>query len=161
MFGPPGHAYVYFTYGMHHCLNVVAGAEGRAAAVLVRAVAPERGLALMRARRGGVPDPRLARGPGCVAQAFGLDRSHDGLDLTRGPLWISDAPRAGGGLAIVAGPRVGIRAGLDRRWRFAFAGHPAVSGPRPARRRPPADPAGRGLRRAGRTPGRRRGLTLP
>jgi DNA-3-methyladenine glycosylase len=157
MFGPPGHAYVYFTYGMHHCLNVVAGGEGRAAAVLVRALAPVLGLGLMRARRGGAPDHRLARGPGCVAKALGLDRSHDGLDLTRGPLWVSDAPREGVGVAVVAGPRVGIRAGLDRRWRFAFAGHPAVSAPRPARPRPRVGRKARGPTRTGRPAARRRG----
>jgi DNA-3-methyladenine glycosylase len=130
MFGPAGHAYVYFTYGMHHCLNLVTGREGRAAAVLVRALEPALGLALMRRRRGAVPDLRLASGPGCVARALALTRAHDGLDLTRGPLWISDQPPRRGGLPVVVGARVGIRAGLGRAWRFRLAGHPSVSGSR-------------------------------
>jgi len=129
MFGPPGRAYVYFTYGMHHCLNLVTGPEGRASAVLVRALEPVAGLAAMRARRGGVPDGRLARGPGCVARALGLDRRHDGLDLVAGPLWISDLPPRRGGRAVRSGPRVGIRRGLERAWRFWLDGHPCVSAP--------------------------------
>jgi DNA-3-methyladenine glycosylase len=137
MFGAAGHAYVYFTYGMHHCLNLVTGRPGRAAAVLVRALEPVAGLEAMRSRRGGVSDRRLARGPGCVAAALGLDRRHDGLDLTRGPLWLSDAPARRGG-PVAAGPRIGIRTGLDRRWRFWILGHACVSGaahaPAPGRR---------------------------
>jgi len=151
MFGPGGHAYVYFTYGMHHCLNLVTGAKGRASAVLVRALEPAEGVARMRRRRGPLPVERLARGPGCVARALGLTRAHDGLDLTRGPLWISDSPARSTGRRILSGPRVGIRAGLDRAWRFHLAGHPCVSGPRSAgsRRRPgrlprPAAGEGRG-----------------
>jgi len=147
MFGPAGHAYVYFTYGMHHCLNLVTGPEGRAAAVLVRALEPAFGLALMRRRRGPVPAERLASGPGCVARALALTRAHDRLDLTRGPLWISDLPPRRRGLRVVAGSRVGISAGIGRAWRFRLAGHPSVSGPRGARapRRAP--------RRRARTPG--------
>jgi DNA-3-methyladenine glycosylase len=127
MFGPPGRAYVYFTYGMHHCLNLVTGPQGRAAAVLVRALEPLAGIARMRRHRGGVEIDRLARGPGCVAQALGLTLAHDGMDLTRGPLWISSRPARRSGHPIATGPRIGIRAGLDRRWRFFLAGHPCVS----------------------------------
>jgi len=138
MFGPPGHAYVYFTYGMHHCLNLVTGPAGRASAVLVRALAPARGEDLMRARRGVEAAERLARGPGCVAQALGLDRSHDGVDLTRRPgLWLSDRPARRGGFRVAAGPRIGIRHGVELPWRFALAGHPCVSGPRRAAAAPP------------------------
>ncbi len=155
MFGPAGHAYVYFTYGMHHCLNLVTGGEGRPAAVLVRALEPVEGVELMRRRRGPVPVERLACGPGCVARALGLTRAHDGLDLTRGPLWVSDLPARRAGRRIASGPRVGIRAGLARAWRFRLAGHPCASGPRPAvrtapPRAPPRGRAGRGGRNAGR-----------
>ena len=130
MFGPAGHAYVYFTYGMHHCLNLVTGPVGEASAVLVRALEPVFGLEAMRARRGPVPDSKLASGPGCVAKALGLTLADDGADLTRGPLWVSDLPPRRSGLPILAGARVGIRLGLDRPWRFRLQGHPAVSGPR-------------------------------
>ena len=132
MFGPAGHAYVYFTYGMHHCLNLVTGPEGRAEAVLVRAIEPLVGLETMARRRGDVPFERLGRGPGCVAEAFGLDRDHNGLDLTRGPLWIADRPPQRGGFPVVAGPRIGIRVATERPWRYFLGGHPCVSGRRVA-----------------------------
>jgi DNA-3-methyladenine glycosylase len=134
MFGPPGHAYVYFTYGMHFCVNVVAGRSGQACAVLIRALEPGAGIASMRRRRGALALERLARGPGCVARALGLTRAEDGSDLTRGPLWIGDGPRERAGLTIAAGPRIGIRAGRDRDWRLFLDGHPCVSGTRAAPR---------------------------
>jgi DNA-3-methyladenine glycosylase len=130
MFGRPGHAYVYFTYGMHHCVNVVAGAPGQASAVLVRALEPLDGLDVMRRRRGDVPDAALARGPGCVARALALSREDDGLDLTVGPLWISSQPARRSGRPVLAGPRIGIRVAAERPWRFWLQGHPSVSGPR-------------------------------
>jgi len=144
MFGPAGHAYVYFTYGMHHCLNVVCGREGVAAAVLVRALEPLEGLELARERRGVHDAARLMRGPGCVAQALGLTRAHDGTDLVTGPLRITREPAHGLGRRVASGPRVGIRVGLEHHWRFWLEGHPCVSGPRsrPARRA-----TGGGLRR--------------
>lgn len=132
MFGPPGHAYVYFTYGMHHCLNVVCERQGRAAAVLIRALEPLDGLDVARRRRGTADAGRLMRGPGCVAQALGLTREHDGLDLVAGPLAVLDAPVERGGRGVLSGPRIGIRVGTERPWRFWLAGHPAVSGPRGA-----------------------------
>jgi DNA-3-methyladenine glycosylase len=149
MFGPAGRAYIYFTYGMHHCLNLVTGRAGRAAAVLVRALEPVLGLEVMRRRRGAVPDRKLASGPGCVAKALGLTRADDGSDLTRGPLWLSDAAPRRGGHPVAAGPRVGIRVGTERAWRFRLAGHPSVSGPRaPVLRRgvrfPPRLPLAKG-----------------
>lgn len=128
MFGPPGHAYVYFTYGMHHCLNLVCEREGSAAAVLVRALEPLAGLALARRRRGVDDWRRLMRGPGCVAQALGLTLAEDGADLVRGPLRVLAEPADRGGRRVLAGPRVGISAGLERPWRFWLEGHPCVSG---------------------------------
>ena len=136
MFGAPGHAYVYFTYGMHHCLNLVTGAVGRASAVLIRALEPVEGIEVMRARRGVRETSRLARGPGNVARALDLTRAQDGLDLTAGPLWLSDRPAERGGFRIARGPRIGIRVAADRAWRYYLAGHPCVS----ARRGPAPDP---------------------
>ncbi len=129
MFGPAGHAYVYFTYGMHHCVNLVTGPRGKAAAVLVRALEPIEGVERMRRNRGVEAWERLARGPGCVAQALGLDRRHNGLDLARGPLWVADLAPVRHGLPVLTSPRIGIRAGRGRSWRFYLAGHPCVSGP--------------------------------
>jgi DNA-3-methyladenine glycosylase len=140
MFGPPGHAYVYFTYGMHHCLNIVTGPEGRASAVLVRALEPEEGIEVMGEHRGIEVRERLARGPGCVTQALGLDRRHDGLDLVEGPLYLSAAAPRRRGLSIAAGPRIGIRLARSRPWRFFLEGHPCVSGPRRSARSTASSP---------------------
>ncbi len=125
MFGPPGHAYVYFTYGMHHCLNVVTGREGEGAAVLLRALAPSLGLELWRARRPDLPAGREASGPGRLARALGLGLEHDGLDLLASALVLR--PRRGGAPPRSAGPRIGIRHGRDLPWRLWWTGHPAVS----------------------------------
>jgi DNA-3-methyladenine glycosylase len=121
MFGRPGHLYVYFVYGMHWCVNVVAGhPDGDAGAVLLRAAEPVAGLDVMRARRPKARhDVDLLSGPAKLAGAFGLDRAHDGLDLVRGPVGIWDdgvAPPA----APIVTPRIGLREGRgDRsRWRF-------------------------------------------
>ena len=135
MFGPAGHAYIYFTYGMHYCLNVVTGPKGRASAVLLRALEPLAGLGAMRRRRGIVPIEALARGPGNLARALGLTRAENGWDLTRGPLWISDLPADRGKLRIVRGPRIGIRLAADRPWRLRLDGHASVSGERSTRAR--------------------------
>jgi DNA-3-methyladenine glycosylase len=137
MFGPPGHAYVYFIYGVHYCLNLVTEREGSSSAVLVRALEPVEGIERMRERRGGVATASLARGPGNVARALGLGREHGGLDLTAGPLWISDRPARRGGSRITQSPRVGIRRALHLAWRFYLAGHPSVSGPGGGRGRVP------------------------
>jgi DNA-3-methyladenine glycosylase len=149
MFGPPGHAYVYFTYGMHHCFNVVCGREGRAAAVLIRALAPVAGVDAMARRRGTRDRAGLARGPGSLARALGLDRGHDGADLTRGALWVADRPPLREGRRVERGPRVGIRVATERAWRYWLAGDPHVSR---ARRAGPAAP-----RRPGRGASRRTG----
>jgi DNA-3-methyladenine glycosylase len=105
MFGPPGHLYVYLVYGLHHCANVVCGPDGKPEAVLLRAAEVREGHALAAARRGGARDARLASGPGNLGAAFGLDRSHDGLDLVEGPVWIGrgHAPRR-----IARRPRIGV-----------------------------------------------------
>jgi DNA-3-methyladenine glycosylase len=106
MFGPAAHAYVYFVYGMHHCLNVVTGVEGRASAVLIRALQPVEGVATMRRLREGRTG--VADGPGKLCQALAIDRSQNGIDLTLGEaLWIEpylDPPRT----AIGKSPRIGI-----------------------------------------------------
>ncbi len=142
MYGPPGHAYVYLVYGMHHCLNVVTEPVGKPAAVLVRALEPLRGIEAMRVARararsrirrpattattaaaaptartsGHVADARLAAGPGLVAAAFDIDRSHDGADLCdpASPIHLERPVDAPVGLAIQATPRIGI----------AYAGEP-------------------------------------
>lgn len=118
MFGQAGHAYVYFTYGMHHCLNAV---TDPASAVLIRAVEPLEGLDEMARRRGRAEPRLLCAGPGRLCQAFGLDREDDGLDLTkRGELWIASGQPVSD--VLVTG-RVGIgEAGADRPWRFVEAG---------------------------------------
>jgi DNA-3-methyladenine glycosylase len=141
MFGPPGHAYVYLIYGLHLCLNLVAEREGQAAAVLVRALAPSLGEPLMRRRRGVEAANRLASGPGNLGRALGLTLAHDGADLTLGPLWLSDQPPRHFGRITAQGPRLGIRQGLERRWRFYLGGHPCLSGPRGDARGPGASRA--------------------
>ena len=136
MFGPPGIAYVYLVYGLHHCLNVVCGADGAASAVLIRALEPVEGLPLMRDRRGraGGDDDRLAAGPARLCQALAVDRSFTGDDLlTPGRLWLAATPTGVPAAAIVSGPRIGVDyAGARwaaRPWRFGVAGSPSLSRP--------------------------------
>lgn len=117
MFGPAGHLYVYFTYGMHYCCNIVVGEEGHGAAVLIRAVEPLEGEAVMlrnRQYRGG---RELTNGPAKVCQAFMIDRQLDGHDLTRSPLQLIERP-ALGPEHIITTPRIGIRHAVDTPWRF-------------------------------------------
>jgi DNA-3-methyladenine glycosylase len=126
MFGPPGHAYVYRSYGVHWCLNLVCEAEGRASAVLVRAVEPTHGVDAMRARR-GVDAPRLlCSGPGRLCQALGVTRAHDGLALDEPPFRI--VPRAAE-LPILAVPRIGITRAAELPWRYVAAGSRFLSRP--------------------------------
>jgi len=127
MFAGPGRAYVYLSYGVHHCLNVVSGPAGVGEAVLLRALEPLEGLEVMRARRGGVRDRDLCRGPGRLTQALGLNLEHDGLDLCRGPLglWPAEAPPPPA--AVVVGPRVGISKAMELPLRFTLAGSRWVS----------------------------------
>ena len=129
MFGPPGHLYVYFTYGMHWCANVVCGAEGEAAAVLLRALAPVSGLDVIRSRRPKARRDRdLCSGPARLAQAVGLDGTHDGADLVAGPVLIADD-----GVPPPADPGVSVRIGLspgkgeEHPWRWYVRGDPNVS----------------------------------
>ena len=162
MFGPPGRAYVYLVYGVHDCLNVVTEPEGRPAALLIRAVEPEEGIEAMRAahlerelarrrmpaddatrarltaRLATEPAARIASGPGRVASAFGLDRSHTGLDLTAADSPIRIELSAAGTTErppMVMGPRVGVGYAAEpwrsMPWRFALRDSPAVSSPRP------------------------------
>ena len=128
MFEEPGRAYVYFTYGMHFCLNAVSHQPGIPGAVLLRAVEPVEGIELMRLRRGaGIRDRDLARGPGRLTQAFGLNREHNRLDLTRKPLYICAGERLPEE-AVAKGPRIGLGATQDGRpWRFSVIGSPWVS----------------------------------
>lgn len=127
MYGRPGIAYVYFTYGMHFCVNVVTERPPRAGAVLLRALEPVEGLAP------GQPSPaRVAAGPGRLARAMGIDRRHNGFDLTHPPLYIADGGAARQRLRdgrIVNGPRVGISVATRRPWRFGIARHPSLSRP--------------------------------
>jgi len=160
MFGPPGHAYVYRVYGMHRCLNVVTGPDGAAAAVLIRGVEPLAGIEAMRAARleralasrpraradpaaarlrlARLPAALLAAGPALVAAAFSVDVAEDGSDLLdpAAALRLEPAGPVEPAATIVAGPRVGVAfAGepwTSIAWRFAVAGNPAVSRPRPA-----------------------------
>ena len=131
MFGAPGHLYVYFTYGMHYCMNAVTGPAGVGMAVLLRAAEPIDGLDVMRARRGRESVRELCSGPAKLCQAFGVDRSFDGVDLVRGhDLWIAEGTPVSEG-RIVVGPRVGIRVGTEHAWRFSVANDPFVSRVRP------------------------------
>ena len=125
MFGPPGHAYVYFTYGMHWCMNTVTGAEGRGQGCLLRAAEPLEGLDVLRSRRGAAKDRDLLRGPGRLGQGFGLQREHSGIDLCDGgPLFLADD---GDRPAVATGPRVGVSAAADELWRFWIPDSPWVS----------------------------------
>jgi DNA-3-methyladenine glycosylase len=118
MFGRPGLLYVYFTYGMHHCANVVTGAEHDGQAVLLRAVVPCAGIDAMRSRRGPRSDRELADGPGKLCQAFGIDRSHDGVDLctSAGVLIVDDGTPSP--VDPLVGGRIGIRQGGEHPWRW-------------------------------------------
>jgi DNA-3-methyladenine glycosylase len=129
LFGPPGLAYVYLSYGIHSLLNFVCEPEGDAAAVLIRALEPTAGLEAMRARRGERPDGELCSGPGKLTEALGIGLELNGADLCRDPFLLlapaSPAPE------VVTGPRIGITKAVDRPWRFCAAGSRFVSRPRP------------------------------
>ena len=135
MFGPPGFLYVYFTYGMHWCANVVTGPEGRASAVLLRAGEVVDGLELARSRRPGATDRDLCRGPARLAKALGLDGAALGLDLLDDSSPVRLVPRRGRRPVVVSGPRVGITVGAETPWRFWIDGDRTVSSYKPGVRR--------------------------
>lgn len=132
MFGPPGHLYVYFTYGMHLCMNVVTGGEGEGSAVLLRAAEPLDGLAVMADRRGTEDVRLLCSGPARWAEAFGVARGDDGVDLVRGAAWSVHEGEPAPAARIDRTTRVGIRVGADRDWRFVVRGDLFVSRGRPS-----------------------------
>ncbi|MBM3772586.1 MAG: DNA-3-methyladenine glycosylase [Acidimicrobiia bacterium] len=135
LYGPPGHAYVYLNYGIHHLVNVVTEPEGHPAAVLIRALEPLEGLEVMRRRRNvlkWLSDVEVCRGPGNLTMAMGITLSENRLDLVSSRLWIEDRGRAVGPIAWTR--RIGIRVGSDRQWRAHVRDHPAVSGPRQSSR---------------------------
>jgi DNA-3-methyladenine glycosylase len=161
LYGPPGIAYVYLNYGIHHLVNVVTEAPGSPAAVLVRALEPADGIPLMRRRRleaakgvrrraeTAMADAHLCRGPGNVTRAMGITLAQNQADLVGGSLFIED--RGIGIGPVVWGPRIGITVGVDRPWRAYVTGHASVSGmqsPRPRGGRsgePDALPRGHGV----------------
>lgn len=136
MFGPPGHLYCYFTYGMHWCANVVCGPEGVAQAVLLRAGEPVCGAELMAARRPASRPRDLARGPARLCQALGLAGWANGADLTSGPVLLTAGWPVPDDQLTWTG-RVGVVAATDRPWRALVAGHPSVSPGRPGPARRP------------------------
>jgi DNA-3-methyladenine glycosylase len=154
MYGPPGHAYVYFTYGMHFCVNLVCQPEGDPSAVLLRAGEVVDGVPLASARRsrrsrsGTVHRERdLARGPALLCEALGIDRSHNGADVCTpaSPLQAAAPAKPVPGADISTGPRVGVSRAADVPWRFWITGDPTVSiyrayAPRRARAKPVTTP---------------------
>jgi DNA-3-methyladenine glycosylase len=124
MFGPPGHAYVYRSYGVHWCLNLVCAEPGRAEAALLRALEPARGLDVMRARRRVEATRALCSGPGRLCQALGITRRHDGLPLDEPPFELlarEEEP------SLAVGARIGITRAVEHPWRYGLAGSPFLS----------------------------------
>jgi DNA-3-methyladenine glycosylase len=130
LFGPPGRAYVYLSYGIHSLLNFVAEPEGEAAAVLIRALEPTADLEAMRSRRGKRPDTDLCSGPGKLTEALGIGLGANDSDLSADPFLLLQPASSWRG-EVATGPRVGITKAVDLPWRFSFAGSPFVSRPRP------------------------------
>jgi DNA-3-methyladenine glycosylase len=126
MFGPPLHAYVYRSYGIHWCLNFVCREEGHGAGVLIRALEPVTGLETMRERRGTSDEWLLCSGPGKLCQALGVTRALNGQSLAAPPFELRAAPE---GIEVVSGPRIGISKAVDVPWRFGLAGSRYVSKP--------------------------------
>ncbi len=134
MYGPPGHAYVYFTYGNHHMLNLVTCAEGTAGAVLIRAIEPTQGIEVMVARRGGRTGVDVTNGPGKLAQALGIDMSHNGMELA-GSIVVLEG-QAPPPADVSASGRIGLARGHDLQLRFYISGNPFVSKGRTGQKSP-------------------------
>jgi DNA-3-methyladenine glycosylase len=126
MFGPPGFAYIYRSYGIHWCVNFVCEPEGSASAVLIRAVEPLEGLEKMRRRRGLEDAPLLCAGPGRVCEALGISRAHNGLPLDTPPFELRRRTRK---MEIAIGPRIGLTKAVDQPWRYGLAGSRFLSKP--------------------------------
>ncbi len=126
MFGPSGHVYVYRSYGLHWCMNLVCREAGHGAGVLIRALEPQAGLAQMQARRGLHDIRRLCKGPGCVAQALDITGAHNGMSLAAWPFELRAADRP---VPLITGVRVGISKAAHQPWRFGLQGSPFISRP--------------------------------
>ena len=124
MFGPPGHAYVYRSYGVHWCLNFVSEPRGSASAVLIRALKSTHGIAAMRRRRGVTEERLLCSGPGRLCEALGIAGAHDGLALDRPPFELIARSEA---VEVAIGPRIGITKAVDHPWRYGLKGSRFVS----------------------------------
>jgi DNA-3-methyladenine glycosylase len=132
LFGPPGYAYVYLSYGIHSLLNFVTEPEGTASAVLLRALEPTEGLDLMRERRGRDDLEGLCSGPGKLTEALGVDLSLNAADLFAPPFALSEPAGQWADLDVVTGPRIGITKAADLPWRYSVSGNRYVSRPWPA-----------------------------
>jgi DNA-3-methyladenine glycosylase len=126
MFGPPGYAYVYRSYGIHWCVNLVCEPKGSASAVLIRALEPTAGLPIMRRRRGVRDERLLCSGPGRVCEALGITGAHNGLALDKPPFELFAHV---GTAEIVAGPRIGLTKAIDKPWRYGLKGSRFLSKP--------------------------------
>lgn len=131
LFGPPSHAYVYRSYGIHSCLNIVCEPAGRAAAVLIRALEPRWGIEMMRRRRGREAARELCSGPGKVCEALGIGLDRDGAPLDAPPFELRGRDREWRGVEVLTGPRIGISVATERPWRFVAAGSAFLSRPLP------------------------------
>ena len=131
LFGPPGHAYVYLSYGIHSLLNAVAEPDGQAAAVLIRALQPTVGVEAMRRRRGGRRDEDLCSGPGKLTEALGVGLDDNGASLSSAPFAVLPRESAWREVEVAVGPRIGITKATENPWRFCAAGNTYVSRPWP------------------------------
>jgi DNA-3-methyladenine glycosylase len=126
MFGPAGHVYVYFSYGMHYCMNIVTGETGEGSAVLIRAAEPLGGVGLLRANRPGIADAQLINGPAKLCKALGVDKTWNGHDLSKPPLKLIERPALKPD-QVVQTTRIGISQAKDVPWRFYIKNSPFIS----------------------------------